>query len=31
VRLTVGTPAENDALIAALRDVLREPLNVQPA
>lgn len=27
VRLTVGTPAENDALIAALSEILREPLN----
>lgn len=26
VRLTVGSPAENDALIAALTEVLREPL-----
>jgi len=26
VRLTVGTPPENDALIAALTDILREPL-----
>jgi histidinol-phosphate aminotransferase len=30
VRLTVGTPSENDALIAALSDILREPL-IQPA
>jgi len=27
IRLTVGTPSENDALIAALTDLLREPLN----
>ncbi len=26
IRLTVGSPAENDALIAALAEVLREPL-----
>jgi histidinol-phosphate aminotransferase len=26
IRLTVGLPAENDALIAALADILREPL-----
>jgi histidinol-phosphate aminotransferase len=31
VRLTVGLPAENDALIVALADILREPLNVNPA
>jgi len=29
VRLTVGLPSENDALIAALTDILREPLNLQ--
>jgi histidinol-phosphate aminotransferase len=27
VRLTVGMPSENDALMAALTDILREPLN----
>ncbi|MBH1987441.1 MAG: histidinol-phosphate transaminase [Burkholderiales bacterium] len=27
IRLTVGLPSENDALIAALSDILREPLN----
>ena len=27
IRLTVGLPSENDALIAALADILREPLN----
>jgi len=31
VRLTVGTPAENDALIAALADILREPLTAPTA
>ncbi|MCH8179804.1 MAG: histidinol-phosphate transaminase [Proteobacteria bacterium] len=31
VRLTVGTPAENDALIAALAEILREPLNAANA
>ncbi|MFN3888091.1 MAG: histidinol-phosphate transaminase [Aquabacterium sp.] len=31
VRLTVGLPAENDALIAALREVLSEPLNAPQA
>jgi histidinol-phosphate aminotransferase len=31
VRLTVGLPAENDALIAALTDILREPLIPIPA
>jgi histidinol-phosphate aminotransferase len=31
VRLTVGTPAENDAQIAALSEILREPLNSQTA
>ncbi len=31
IRLTVGTPAENDAQIAALSDLLREPLNLNAA
>jgi histidinol-phosphate aminotransferase len=31
IRLTVGKPAENDALIAALSELLREPLNSIPA
>ncbi len=31
VRLTVGLPAENDAMIAALAEVLREPLNFNAA
>jgi histidinol-phosphate aminotransferase len=31
IRLTVGAPAENDALIAALTDILREPLNAPNA
>lgn len=31
IRLTVGLPSENDALIAALADILREPLIPQPA
>lgn len=31
IRLTVGTPAENDALMTALADILREPLTLQPA
>ncbi len=31
IRLTVGTPAENDAQIAALSEILREPLNSQAA
>lgn len=31
VRLTVGLPSENDALIAALTDILREPLISNPA
>ncbi|TAK96843.1 MAG: histidinol-phosphate transaminase [Aquabacterium sp.] len=31
IRLTVGKPSENDALIAALSEVLREPLNFNPA
>lgn len=31
VRLTVGTPTENDALIAALADILREPLTAPTA
>ena len=26
IRLTVGAPAENDALIVALSEILREPL-----
>ena len=30
VRLTVGTPSENDALIAALTEILRDPL-IHPA
>jgi histidinol-phosphate aminotransferase len=28
VRLTVGLPAENDAMIAALAEILREPLKL---
>ena len=31
IRLTVGLPSENDALIAALADILREPLTANPA
>ena len=31
VRLTVGSPSENDALIGALTDILREPLVFNPA
>jgi histidinol-phosphate aminotransferase len=31
IRLTVGLPAENDALIAALADILREPLTFPSA
>jgi len=31
IRLTVGTPSENDALIAALSDLLREPLTPSQA
>ncbi len=31
VRLTVGAPAENDALIAALAEILREPLHTPQA
>ena len=31
IRLTVGQPTENDALIAALSDLLREPLTSHPA
>ncbi|HEX5355724.1 MAG TPA: histidinol-phosphate transaminase [Aquabacterium sp.] len=31
IRLTVGKPSENDALIAALTELLREPLNSNPA
>jgi histidinol-phosphate aminotransferase len=31
IRLTVGTPAENDAQIAALSELLREPLNTDAA
>jgi histidinol-phosphate aminotransferase len=31
IRLTVGLPSENDALIAALTDILREPLIANPA
>ena len=31
IRLTVGQPSENDALIAALSDILREPLIPNPA
>ncbi len=31
IRLTVGQPSENDALIAALADILREPLISNPA
>ncbi|MFT3856206.1 MAG: histidinol-phosphate transaminase [Aquabacterium sp.] len=31
IRLTVGLPSENDALIAALTDILREPLISNPA
>jgi len=31
VRLTVGSPPENDALIGALTDILREPLVFNPA
>jgi len=30
VRLTVGLPSENDALIAALSDILRDPLTFKP-
>ncbi len=31
IRLTVGSPAENDALIAALSDILRDPLTASNA
>ena len=31
VRLTVGLPTENDALMSALADILREPLTSSPA
>jgi len=31
IRLTVGLPSENDALIAALTEILREPLISNPA
>ncbi|MDE2431275.1 MAG: histidinol-phosphate transaminase [Burkholderiales bacterium] len=31
IRLTVGLPAENDALISALAEILREPLTFNPA
>jgi histidinol-phosphate aminotransferase len=31
IRLTVGTPAENDAQIAALSDLLRDPLTLNAA
>ena len=31
VRLTVGLPSENDALMSALADILREPLTSSPA
>lgn len=31
IRLTVGLPSENDALIAALTELLREPLTHHPA
>ena len=31
IRLTVGAPAENDALIAALSEILREPLQTPQA
>ncbi len=31
IRLTVGQPSENDALIAVLTELLREPLNFNPA
>lgn len=31
IRLTVGAPAENDALIAALSEILREPLHIPQA
>ena len=31
IRLTVGLPSENDALVTALTDILREPLTFNPA
>ena len=31
IRLTVGLPSENDALMTALAEILREPLTVTPA
>jgi histidinol-phosphate aminotransferase len=31
IRLTVGSPSENDALIAALSDILRDPLTAANA
>ncbi len=31
IRLTVGLPSENDALMTALTEILREPLTVTPA